>query len=295
MPTLKRVLGIDALYDRLTTKYLNVTKPPVPMEEEWFPTGSAVFDTLLTGYESGILTTIYGPAGTGKTTVCMLAAIATMKAGKKVIFIDTESGFSTVRFKQLLQNENTDDYLQKIFLLKPGAFNDQMRSISRLKDLVNEKIGLIVVDSISMLYRIEIGKHEGVKAINADLGLQLYYLNGIARKYNIPVLITSQVYADFEEKEKVKVVGGDILKYGSKCIIAIEKYKSYRKALIVKHRSFPEAKAVVFKIEENGFTLIPSQESREEEERKKTKTETFQEKYPELKGKEGFESAEIMR
>ena len=295
MPTLKQVLGIDALYDRITTKYLNVTGLPTPMEEQWFPTGSPVFDALLTGYESGILTTIYGPAGTGKTTVCLLAAIATIKAGKKVIFIDTESGFSMVRFKQLLQGENVEEYLQKIFLLKPTNFSDQMRTMSRLKDLVNEKIGLIVVDSVSMLYRIEIGKHEGVKAVNADLGLQLYYLNGVARKYEIPVLITSQVYADFEEKEKVKVVGGDILKYGSKCIIAIEKYKSYRKVLIVKHRSFPEAKAVVFKIEENGFTLIPHQESRDEEERRKTRTETFQEKYPDLKGKENFQDAEMVK
>lgn len=290
MTTLKTVLGINTIYDHLTTKYLNIVGLPRPMEEQWFPTGSPVFDALLRGYEEGILTAVYGPAGTGKTTVCMLAALATIKAGKKVIFVDTETGFSTVRFKQLLQTENADEYLEKIFLLKPATFNDQMRTIARLKDLANEKIGLIVVDSISMLYRIEMGKHEGVKAINADLGLQLYYLNAIARKYNIPVLVTSQVYADFEEREKVKVVGGDILKYGSKCIIAIEKYKSHRKAIIVKHRSLPEEKAVVFKIEEQGFTLIPEMSTSDEQHTKKTKTEAFREKYPEFKGKEGFEN-----
>ena len=32
------------------------------------------------------------------------------------------------------------------------------------------------------------------------------------------------------------MVGGDILKYGSKCLIEIEKYKTLRKATVIKHR-----------------------------------------------------------
>jgi hypothetical protein len=40
----------------------------------------------------------------------------------------------------------------------------------------------------------------------------------IARKKKIPVLISNQVYADFEDKDKVNLVGGDLLKYGSKCL-----------------------------------------------------------------------------
>lgn len=237
------------------TKYINAPATTVTMEDKVFSTGSVVFDSLLTGYEGGVLTTWYGPSGTGKTTVCLQACIATIRSGKKVIFVDAEGGFSTIRFQQLLQ-EPMSSFLEKIFLLKPMSFSDQIRTIGRLKDLVNESIGLVIVDSISMLYRAEIAKQEGIKTVNSELGLQLFYLNTLARKFMIPVLVTSQVYADFEEKDKVKMVGGDILKYGSKCLIEIEKYKTLRKATVIKHRFIQEYKSVLFEIKETGFELV---------------------------------------
>ena len=44
---------------------------------------------------------IYGPAAAGKTTYCLLTSISMAKKGKKVMFIDTENGFSIERLKQL--------------------------------------------------------------------------------------------------------------------------------------------------------------------------------------------------
>ena len=38
--------------------------------------------------------TIFGKSATGKTTLCMQAALIALKEGKKVVFIDTEEGFS---------------------------------------------------------------------------------------------------------------------------------------------------------------------------------------------------------
>lgn len=304
MPTLRTVLGIEEIgsvfdfFPRIkeicTTKYLNAPATTGTMEDVLFPTGTPVFDALVSGYEGGILTALYGPAGTGKTTVCLLAAIAAIRAGKKVIFVDTEGGFSTVRFQQLLQNEAKEQYLEKIFLLKPMTFGDQTKTIARLREVVNEKIGLIIVDSISSLYRVEIAKHEGVKAINADLGLQLYYLNIIARKYMIPVLVTSQVYADFDERDKVRMVGGDIMKYGAKCLLEIEKYKTVRKVTVMKHRSLPEYRSIVFEIREHGFTAFEESkkvETLQSMKQKKSVSEEIAARFPELKDKKEFEEA----
>jgi DNA repair protein RadB len=172
-----------------------------------------------------------------------------------VIFVDTEASFSTTRFQQLLQ-EPMEPFLDKIFLLRPMSFADQIKTIGKLRDLVNDSIGLVVIDSISMLYRAELAKQEGIKSVNSELGLQLFYLNTLARKFMIPVLMTSQVYADFDAKDRVKVVGGDILKYGSKCLIEIEKYKTLRKATVIKHRFIPENKSVLFEIKEKGFEAV---------------------------------------
>jgi DNA repair protein RadB len=69
--------------------------------------------------------------------------------------------------------------------------------------------------------------------------------------------VTNQVYADFEKKEDVKMVGGDILKYWSKCIVKLEKTETARKAVLMKHRSLPENLSFYFLITEKDFQEIP--------------------------------------
>ena len=66
------------------------------------PTGAVFLDAFLEGgYDTDIVTTIYGPSGTGKTNLCILAAVTVALNGKKVIFIDTEGGIAVERIKQI--------------------------------------------------------------------------------------------------------------------------------------------------------------------------------------------------
>lgn len=221
--------------------------------------GHEILDELLNGgYEKDIINTIYGPAASAKTLLCILAMINIARDNKKVVYIDTEGGFSVERLKQI-----ADDYekiLDNVIFLKPVSFEEQKNAFEKLRRLVNDKIGLIIVDSLSMLYRLEIGKTKDVYDVNRELGLQLSYLSEIARLKNIPVLITNQVYADFENKDGVKIVGGDLLKYGSKCMIELRNAKAgHRRALLKKHRSIKESK-VDFKIIKEGIEKIEEKE-----------------------------------
>lgn len=131
-----------------------------------------------------------------------------------------------------------------------------------LRKIINADTGLVVVDTIAMLYRLEMGKTEDVYGVNKELGLQLSYIGEIARKKDIPVLITNQVYANFEDKNKISMVGGDILKYASKCLIELQLLpNSRRRAILRKHRSVQEGKEAVFKIIENGFEELKEKKS----------------------------------
>lgn len=218
--------------------------------DEKVSSGSEIFDKLLDGgYENDIITSVYGPAGTGKTTMCLLAAIEASK-NKKIIFIDTEGGFSLTRLRQLAQDYKS--VLEKIFVLKPTNFEEQRKVFEKLKGEVNDKIGLIVVDTISNLYRAEF-KKEDVQETNRALGKQLSALVEIARKNNLPVLLTNQVYASFDDRNKINIVGGDLLNYRSKCLIELQLlHGSKRKAILRKHRSLPQ-REIVFEIKESGF------------------------------------------
>jgi len=236
------------------------------MAEGKISAGSYDLNTwLFGGYENGIITTIYGPAGSGKTNLCLLAAVSQAKKKNKIIYIDTEGGFSVERFKQIA-GEDYEDGLKNILLLKPTSFKEQEISFFKLlKELKARTINLIIIDGMTMLYRLELAeaKKEGeekIKEINSKLATQMRILAEIARKKQIPVIATNQVYSEFLSEEEfrkgkergVNMVGGDILKYWSKCIIELQNNRGKKKAILRKHRSLPE-KELNFEIINKGI------------------------------------------
>lgn len=232
--------------------------------ESKIQTGSRELDVWLNGgYERDIVTTIYGPAGSGKSNLCIMAAARQACLGKKAIFVDTEGGFSVERMRQLA----SPDAMRNILLMKATSFSEQKEAFSKMLGLAKGDVGLIVVDSIVMLYRLEMSEanqendDEKARNANRNLARQMRILNEIARKKGIPVIVTDQVYGKFLTKEEfeagkekqVAMVGGDILKYWSKCIIELQNAgRGRRKAVIRKHRSLPE-KEIMFEIIDSGI------------------------------------------
>ncbi|MEM1536096.1 MAG: DNA repair and recombination protein RadB [Candidatus Pacearchaeota archaeon] len=237
-------------------------------------TGSKELDEWLNGgYEVDVITTFYGPAGSGKTNLCIMAAANQAFLGKKVIYVDTEGGFSVERLKQIAFRA-AKNIFKNILLLKATNFFEQREIFNKLLELtrVKKDIGLIVVDSIAMLYRLELGEasssknFDKIRLINRSLARQLRILAEIARKKNIPVLVTNQVYSDFLTREEIEagklksvsMVGGDIIKYWSKCIIELQNRSQGKKcAILRKHRSLPE-KEFLFRITDRGIKKLKS-------------------------------------
>lgn len=219
---------------------------------EKISTGADFLDLFLQGgYEAGIVTTLFGPSGAGKTNLCLLAAVGVAQSAKKVLFIDTEGGIAVERINQI--NASQREILDKILFFNPVTFPEQKEIFESLRTAVSDNVGLIVVDSISMLYRLELGKNEEIYETNAALGRQIAYLVEIARRKKIPILITTQVYSDFDNRDQVKMVGGDLLKYGSKCLLELVKLRQGRGLVLRKHRSMPEGMELKFKIVQKGI------------------------------------------
>jgi DNA repair protein RadB len=223
---------------------------------------------LYGGYETGIITMLAGPPASGKTNFTILTACSQAKKNSKVIFIDTEGGFSTERVKQIV-GENYKEVLQNILLLQPTNFEEQKKIFFKLAERVkNENVGMIVVDGMAMHYRLELGavknkeekNGEEIKKVNRGLAWQMKLLAEISRKENIPIIITNQVYSEFlseEDRRKgvkpgVNLVGGDLMKYWSKAIIELKNENGRRKAILLKHRSMPQ-KELIFEIKDKGI------------------------------------------
>ena len=215
----------------------------------FIPISKPIDKLLGGGLEKGCITNFYGPPGSGKTQIAMVAAAGISSKGMKVVFIDTEGGFSFERLKQLV-----DDYesvLKRIIIMRVYSWKEQNECISKLPKL--ENIKAVIVDSIVALWRLEINQ-ENAFLINQELAKQLSILARIASEKNIPVLITNQVYSDIETGE-LELSGRNVVKWWSKNLVElIHSGKSnHRVAIVKKARAVPEGKRVEFEIYEKGL------------------------------------------
>jgi len=225
------------------------------MKPDRVSTGSRPLDDLLGGgLERRTITQIYGEPASGKSTFCLMAAVASLRAGNSVIYIDTE-GFSVERFAQVAGG-HAAEFADRLYLFEPIDFAQQGAMIADTEALLRKKDGapvdLLVMDSMTALYRTELDL--GREAVRR-LSHHVIKLLGLAKKYDIPILITNQIYVDVE-RDRVSGLGGTALEHISKAIVRLEKRDSVRRAMLRKHRSRPEGISFDFVITEDGIRAV---------------------------------------
>ncbi len=221
-----------------------------------YSTGCKSIDELLGGgFESGTVTQLYGEAGSGKTNVCLQAAVECAIKGKKVIFIDSE-GFSPERFLQIASanSEDVESIARRIIIYEPHSFEQQTSCINEIEDVIKENgVALVILDSATLFYRLELDDERSIY-LRRVLANQIMHLLEIARKYDLAVIITNQVYMDIEDGN-LRPSGGYALEHLSKVIVQLEKTsegRGKRIATLKKHRSMPEDIACEFFITSRG-------------------------------------------
>ena len=233
------------------------------VENQHVESGCISLDNLLGGgFERGCITEIYGEAGSGKTNICLQTAINMARKGNFVVYVDSE-GVSMERFRQM----GGDEALAKrILFYRVYKFSQQTEIIERVATLVMKRknIPLVIVDSLTEYYRAERGVGEDLST-QKSLAWQLSVLSTIARKMNIAVIVTNQVYMDTTAGE-IKPIGGHALYHNAKTIIHLRKIgNSYREAILIKHRSRKEGLQVRFQIGENGIICNLKPDKNEDE------------------------------
>ena len=206
------------------------------------------FDKFIGELQTDTITTICGPPGCGKTTLCFQYINSCLNNNKKAIYVDTEGGFSAERLKQINPNTNLED----VIVFSPKSFEEQQKVIKNLnKEIKNNKnIGLVIIDSIVMLYRLKLG--DAPQKINSELGEQLRLLTEISRSFHIPIITTNHIYRDFESKE-VKMSGGMTIEYWSKTIIEISQDFDIKKIKLRKHKFKETGKEIEIEIKNSGL------------------------------------------
>ena len=213
------------------------------------PIGSKSFDDLLGGgIECGSVTLFYGEAGTGKTNICLQTAYNVAKTGMKVAYLDTE-GLSYDRINQVFGDDEVAK--RNLLVFQIHSFEEQADRIAKVVRLsqANDKVGLIIVDSLTIFYRL----NSYDNSVRNELTKESEMLLTAARRSDVPVMITSQVYTNIGSGT-IEFLGGHALHHNAKTIIRLDKvYKGKRTATIIKHRSLPEGRKVGYQITETGI------------------------------------------
>ena len=212
------------------------------------PTGCSAFDEMLGGgIECGAVTLFYGEAGTGKTNICLQTAYNMIKTGMKVVYLDTE-GLSMDRVHQVFQDE---ECIRNLLIFQVHSLEEQSDRIAKAVRLseANDKIGMIIIDSLTMFYRL----NSEDSSVRYELTKETEMLLNAARMNDVPVVITSQVYSNIGTGT-IEFLGGHALHHNAKTIIRLDKRTNGRRtAVIIKHRSLPEGRSVNYRIVASGI------------------------------------------
>ncbi len=219
--------------------------------------GVRSLDRLLGGgIEAGSLTELYGEGGTGKTNLCLLLAAEVARVGRWTIYLDTE-GMSLDRLSQIATGVGTtlQSVLNRVYLANPQTLEEQEKSVERAVSLARQKeteIGLIVLDSCTLLYRLALGQ-EDEDIARQSLSAQLALLLHASLETGVPVIFTNQVWRDVSTSA-FEPIGGSFLNHIAKTILRIDRgHDGWRRATLMKHRSLPEGGTADFQLTSEGI------------------------------------------
>ncbi|MHB8633980.1 MAG: ATPase domain-containing protein [Thermoplasmatota archaeon] len=224
--------------------------PPQGVASEHLSTACPGLDRLLSGgLERDAITLVFGAGGSGKTNLALQLAREVARRDLRTAYVDTE-GVSAVRLGQVFGEVSSE----QVLFFTPYSLEEQERLVQNAVRVPG--LGLVVVDSLNMHYRLAIDGGDGVEPeAGRSLYRQLHLLSTFSRQNRVPVLVTGQVYGG---EDATQPFGGRVMEHLVKAVVRFEKRESdgaggLRKATLVKHRSMAEGRLCEFHIGSSGL------------------------------------------
>jgi DNA repair protein RadB len=219
-------------------------------------TGCDPLDDLLGGgFERGAVTQVYGQPAAGKTNLALSAAVGLAARGDSTLYLDTED-LSVDRMKHLAQarcDEETtvEDVASRIIISEIYSFDQQREAVKDAAEFADQ-VDLVVLDSATGFYRLERTEQEEGEALR-DVARQVTHLLSLARKHDLAVVFTNQVFTD-PDSDGTKALGGHTLNHWSGTILRLDRYRGgNRRATLESHRSRPAGESAQFRITDTGL------------------------------------------
>jgi DNA repair protein RadB len=223
-------------------------------------TGCQSLDDLLgDGFERGTVTQLYGPPAAGKTNLALSAAVNVAADGGTAVYIDTE-GLSADRFRQLAaaaagDDRSIEDVTSRLIISDAHDFASQEEAVRDAAEFA-ERAELIVLDSATGFYRLERTGDTDAGDSLRRVAQQVTHLLSLARKHDLAVVITNQVFTD-PETDRARALGGHTLDHWTGVILRLDRFRGgNRRATLEKHRSKAAGDTAAFEIGAEGLSSV---------------------------------------
>jgi DNA repair protein RadB len=218
------------------------------------PTGCAPVDDLLGGgFERSAVTQVYGPPAAGKSNLVLSAAVETAATGASALYIDTE-GLSVDRMEQLAAahpDADVESVASRLIVSEATDFEEQRTAVQDATTFA-EQVDFIILDSATGFYRLERTEQEEGEALRA-VARQITHLLSLARKHELAVAFTNQVYTD-PDSDAASALGGHTLDHWSGVILRLDRFRGgNRRATLEKHSAREAGTTAQFRITGSGL------------------------------------------
>ena len=227
-------------------------------------TGSKDLDELIGGgVETNAITEVYGKFASGKSQIgFQLAVNAQLPKDKggldgSVLFIDTEGTFRPERIESMATAAGLDPdaVLGNIMVVRATTTEKQILTVERTDSLILEKnIKLIIVDSITSLFRSEFIGRGALGERQQKLNSHIHKLQLLADKFGVAVYITNQVMDNpgILFGDPTTPIGGNVLAHAATTRLYIRKSKEDKRIVrLVDSPNMPDGECII-KITSNG-------------------------------------------
>ncbi|WFD31390.1 RecA recombinase Rhp51 [Malassezia sp. CBS 17886] len=232
-------------------------------------TGSPALDLVIGGgMETGSITELFGEFRTGKSQLCHTLAVTCqlpidMGGGEgKCLYIDTEGTFRPVRLLAVAERFGLDgeEVLDNVAYARAYNADHQLDLLVQAAAMMAEsRFALLVVDSLTALYRTDFAGRGELSARQTHLARFLRTLMRLADEFGVAVVVTNQVVAQVDNAgfgggmETKKPIGGNIVAHASTTRLSLRKGRGIQRICrVVDSPSLPEADAV-FAIKPEGI------------------------------------------
>jgi RecA/RadA recombinase len=196
------------------------------------PSGVSLLDRILNGgLNTGLVTHVYGDAAAGKTTLALQFATNARRLDLGTIYVDSESTSPVRRFEQMTA-ESFSDIENMVKILAPKGFNEQGALIDDLELYLRENTKLVIIDTLTRYYRVELEDKKTNYAKHRELNRQAGVLKGLARNHDVAVLVLNQVRSQLKGAGDFEPVAKNILEYWSDYTIKIRVAKGTGERII---------------------------------------------------------------